>query len=289
MKLISSDLIDRLEEKAFQIRKDVVYATGKIGYSHIGGMLSMMDMTVALYYHFLKFDPKNPQWEDRDRLVLSKGHCALCLYCIFADLGMYTREELYEEYNKIDGRFGMHPNRLYVDGIEVSLGSLGHGLSVATGMALAGRLDKKNHRIFCIVGDGELNEGSNWEAYMAAAHHELGNLVAIVDCNGRQRSGVTKQIMNTAPLEEKLRAFNWDVITLDGNNMEQVVNAFASLPLSDSQVRRKPICIIGNTVKGKGLKPAEESHNGWHVGVINEKNLQECIDSVEAMRKAGKV
>jgi transketolase len=280
----SLDLIRRLEEKAIQIRKDICYATASIGYCHIGGTMSMTDVAVALYYHFLRFDPKKPKCADRDRLVLSKAHCCMCLYNIFVDMGMYSKEELHGGYNQIGSRFGMHPNRKLVDGIEASLGSLRHGLSVAVGMAMAGRIDKKNHRVFCITGDGELNEGSNWEAIMAAGHYKLGNLVNIVDYNKRQVQGTTKEIMDLDPLDDKFRAFNWDVIVINGNEMKEVVDALNSLPPSDSNIRRKPICIIANTIKGKGIKEAEEG-NGWHVGSIGDHNLQRCLDSIESMRK----
>jgi transketolase len=279
----STELIKSLEEKAIKIRKDICYTTAKIGYSHIGGTMSMTDIAVALYYHFLKFNPKDPKWEDRDRLVLSKAHCAMCLYNIFVDLGMYPKEELHSSYNRVGSRFGMHPNRKTVDGIEASLGSLGHGLSVAVGMAMAGRLDKKDYRVFCITGDGELNEGSNWEAIMAAGHYKLGNLVNIVDYNHRQVQGPTKEIMDLDPLDDKFKAFNWETIVINGNDMGEVVEALSSLPTSDPTLKRKPICIIANTIKGKGIRAAEEG-NGWHVGTIGEHNLQECLDSIESMR-----
>ena len=280
----SLELIDQLEEKAIQIRKDICYTTAQIGYSHIGGSMSMTDIAVALYYKFLRFDPKNPHWEDRDRLVLSKAHCAMCLYNIFVDLGMYPKEELHSGYNQIDSRFGMHPSRKLIPGIEASLGSLGHGLSIAVGMAMAGRIDQKNHRIFCITGDGELNEGSNWEAIMSAGHYQLGNLVNIVDYNHRQVQGTTKEIMDLDPLDDKFRSFNWEVMVINGNDMSQVVEALAALPPSDSTTRRKPLCIIAHTVKGKGIKAAEEG-NGWHVGTIGNHNLEECIASIESMRR----
>ena len=280
----SKEIIPTLEEKAIQIRKDICYATAAAGHCHIGGTMSMTDVAVALYYHILKFDPKEPKWEDRDRLILSKAHCTMCLYNIFVDLGMYSKEELHKGYNQMGSPFGMHPNRKMVDGIEASLGSLGHGLSIAVGMAIAGRMDKKNHRIFCITGDGELNEGSNWEAIMAAGHYKLGNLVNIVDYNKRQVQGPTKEIMDLDPLGDKFRAFNWDVIEMNGNEMSEVVEVLESLPPSDSTIKRKPICIISHTIKGKGIKAAEEG-NGWHVGTIGDHNLQECLDSIESMRK----
>jgi len=281
---IDKKLIEWLEAKALQIRKDICITTSKIGYSHIGGGLSMTDMVVALYYHFLNFDPKNPKDPDRDRFVLSKGHCAHVLYNVFVDLGMYKKEDLYNEYNKIGGRFGMHPNRLYVNGIEASTGSLGHGASIAVGMALAARIDKKNHRIICMTGDGELDAGTNWEAFMCAGHYQLGNLIHIVDHNHLQINGTTDEIMTLEPLDDKFRAFGWDVITIDGNNMEEVVQTFSAMPKADSQIKRKPLCIIANTIKSKGISFAENNPD-WHIGIMSGDILDGALQSIEATAK----
>ena len=173
MKELSPELVKELRLKANQIRRDICITTSKLPYAHLGGGMSMTDMVTALYYDVLNFDPKDPRNPDRDRFVLSKGHCAHVLYNVLVDLGLYTKEELWSEYNQIHGRFGMHPNYLYLPGIDASTGSLGQGMALAVGMALAGRIDKKDYRVFCMTGDGELQEGSNWEAIMAASDSQI--------------------------------------------------------------------------------------------------------------------
>jgi transketolase len=285
---VDMELVTKLENKAVEIRKKLLTMCQRVGVAHLGGTLSLCDMAVALYYEFLKFDPKNPNWEERDRLILSKGHTGCLIYNIFADMGIYKWEEIYNEYNKIDGRFGMHPNRKYIPNFEASTGSLGHGLSLATGMALAGRADKSSCRVICITGDGELDEGSNWEAIMCAAHYKLGNLVAIVDRNNISSSGPTETVMSLEPLPDKWRSFGWDVIIIDdGNDMKQIVEALLSLPPVDSVTPRKPICIISNTVKGKGVD-FMENDAAWHIvyGLTDEKlcNAIECVDKNRKVR-----
>ena len=280
------DLVARLEEKVIDISKQLCDMTFHIGHAHVGGSLSMCDFTVALYYHYLNFNPKDLKNPDRDRLILSKGHNGCLIYNIFADLGMYTKEFLYNGYNKIDGKFGQHPNRLYIPGFEASTGSLGHGLSIAIGAAHAGRMEKRNFRVFCILGDGELQEGSNWEAIMFAAHHKYGNLVAIVDKNGIQGNNFTSETINMEPLADRWKAFGWDVIEIEnGNDMEQVVEAFESLPPSDSQVKRAPICMIFNTLKGCGIDFMENEPK-WHAGGLDEDTLNECKLMIEKNRKS---
>jgi transketolase len=281
-------LVATLEDKAIDIRKKLCYGTIEIGPAHIGGSLSATDFVVALYYHYLKYDTKNPQWDGRDRFILSKGHIGFLLYNVFADLGMYEFETFYNGYNKIDGKFGQHPNRKYVPGIEASTGSLGHGLSIATGVALAGRSNKKNYRVYCMTGDGELQEGSNWEAIMAAGHYQLGNLIAIVDRNGYQISGYTEDVISIEPLEEKFKAFNWDVISVeDGNDMRQVTGALESLPKPDCLAQRKPICIVSRTKKGAGVSFMENAAK-WHVGSVDEEKYTECCELIEQTRKWSK-
>jgi transketolase len=284
MRNVDKELVKTLEIKAIEVRKLICEMTFKIGNSHLGGELSMTDYVVALYYHFLKFDPKNPKWDDRDRFVLSKGHGGGCMYNILADVGFYDRNLVLTGYNKIDGKFGQHPNRKYIPGIEASTGSLGHGMSLAVGMALAGRYKKKNYRVFSVSGDGELQEGSNWEAIMAAGHYELGNYVHFVDRNRLQINGNTEKIMRLDPLDKKFEAFNWEVHIIDGNNMEEIVGMLSSLPESNSQTPRKPICIIGNTVKGKGVDFMENQAK-WHLGGIDDETLQKCYDSIERARR----
>jgi len=280
------ELVKKLEEKVVQLRKDMYVTTNKIGYSHLGGGNSMLDMTVALYYDFLNWSPEMIDDPDRDRFVLSKGHCGHVLYNILVDKGVYTKEQLWTGYNQVNSIFGMHPNFHYVRGIEASTGSLGHGLPLAFGMAISARADKKDHWVVCMTGDGELDEGSNWEAIMSAAHFQLGNLILIVDYNKCSGVGPVKDVMNLDPLADKFKAFNWDVLECDGHNMEDILNTLHSLPEADSQTRRKPIAIISHTIKGKTMLGGVEGTAMSHLGFVpDDASLQAMLDNVD--RDAG--
>ncbi|NLV50875.1 MAG: transketolase [Clostridiales bacterium] len=282
---IDMDLVRFLEEKALKIRKDLVTFVYRIGMGHLGGELSMVEVAVALYYHYMNYDVMDPKKQDRDRFVLSKGHCSETLYSIFADLGAYTQDYMVEHFEVLDKtKFGMHTNRKYVPQIELSAGSLGHGLSVALGMALAARKQKKGWRTFVMVGDGELNEGSNWEAIMAAAHYRLANLVLIIDKNKLQMTGTTEQVMNIDPLDKKLEAFGWQVKDIDGNNMYSICEALQSLPPADPISRRKPVAIISNTLKGKGVD-FMEGNAKWHGGGIAKEQCDEALCCIDDNRK----
>lgn len=277
--------INELEDKCLKIRKDLLYLIYQIGMGHLGGELSLVEMAVALYYEFMNYDPKNPKKEDRDRLVLSKGHCSETLYTIFQDMGMYTMEYMVEHFETLEtAKFGMHSNRKYVPAIEVSAGSLGHGLPISVGMALGARRKNETWRTFVIVGDGEMDEGTNWEAIMAAGHYHLGNLVAIVDKNKVQMTGTTEEIMSLDPLRPKLEAFGWDVIEIeDGNDMQQVCEALSSLPPVTLE-KSNPIFIISNTIKGKGVDFMEGTYK-WHGGGIAKKQYEDALISIEKNRK----
>lgn len=283
MENLTPQEIQRLKDKAKQLRLDILDMSNHCGLTHVGGEFSMMEVAVALYYRYMNFNPEKLDCPDRDRFVLSKGHCADLLYNILIDHGVYTREEVYAEYNQPNGRFAMHPDRSLCKGVDASTGALGNGLSMAVGMALCGRMDDKNYRVFCMLGDGEIQEGAVWEAAMAGGYYKLGNLIAIVDYNKLQGCGPVEEHMGLHPLPDKFRAFNWDVYELqDGNDMEEVCKLLESLPASDSQTPRKPICIISNTVKGKGVSFAE---NNWqfHCGNFKGDLLAAAIASVEAM------
>jgi Transketolase, N-terminal subunit len=276
-------LVNELENKAHKIRKDLINFIYRIGMGHLGGELSMLDVAVALYYKYMNYDPKNPKMPERDRLILSKGHCGETLYTIFADMGMYTIDYIVEHFETLNtAKFGMHPNRKYIDSIEASTGSLGHGLSIAVGLAIGARMQKAKWRTFCIVGDGEIQEGSNWEAIMAAAQFKLGNLVAIIDKNRFQMSGETKETMNIDPLDEKFRAFGWDVVEMQGNNMKDVVKTFDKLPISTYEAR-KPLCIIAHTTKGYGVDFMEDTWK-WHGGGIAKEQRDQALESIDRMR-----
>ena len=287
---VDKERLQRLEEKAEQIRKDICVTTSHIGYSHMGGGMSMVEVAVALYYDFLNWSPEQLEDPDRDRFILSKGHCGHVLFNIFVDKGMYQKEDLWNEYNQVGGRFGMHPNYHYVKGIEASTGSLGHGLSLSVGYALTGRMDKKDYWVICMTGDGEMDEGSNWEALMTGAHYGLGNLILIVDKNQFQIGGTTDEVMRLDPLDKKLDAFGWDVISIEnGNDMEQVLEALDKLPKPDSQTRRRPIAIISNTLKGIGMIPGLAGTAGCHISVMDPPELMEqTFKSIEALRKERK-
>ena len=282
---VDIETVKDLEAKCVKIRKDLLNFIYRIGMGHLGGELSCVEVAVALYYKYMNYDPGNPSWEDRDRLVLSKGHCSETLYTIYQDLGMYTMDYMVDHFETLDTYvFGMHSNRLKVDAIEVSAGSLGHGMPIGLGMALGARMQKKNWRTFVLTGDGELNEGTNWEAFMAAGHHQLGNLVCIVDKNGLQMTGPTKNVMNIDPLDKKFEAFGWEAVSIDGNDMYAVCEAFQNLPPADPVSRRKPVAIIANTVKGKGVDFMENVAT-WHGGGIAKEQLDQALAMVEKNRR----
>ena len=282
---VDLDMVKELEDKCVKIRKDLLNFVHRIGMGHLGGELSIVEMCVALYYKYMNYDVMQPKLEDRDRLVLSKAHCSETLYTIFADKGAYTIDYMVEHFETLDTAvFGMHSNRLYCQQIEASAGSLGHGLPIAVGLALGARKQKKNWRTFVITGDGELDEGTNWEAMMAAAHYQLGNLVCICDKNGVSMTGQTRDVMNLDPLDEKARAFGWDVRVINGNNMYEVCQALQDLPPAEPEYRRKPIFIVSNTIKGKGVDFMEGDYK-WHGGGIAKEQLEQALASVEKSRR----
>jgi transketolase len=278
-------MVKALEEKCIKVRKDLLNFVYRIGMGHLGGELSMVELCVALYNKYLNYDVHDPKNPDRDRLILSKAHCSETLYTVFADLGAYTIDYMVEHFETLNhAQFGMHSNRKYVPQIEVSAGSLGHGLPIAVGMALGARKQKKNWRTFVIVGDGELEEGTNWEAMMAAAHFQLGNLVVICDKNSVQMTGPTREVMNIDPLDEKARAFGWDVREINGNNMYEVCEVLQGLSPSEPEYRRKPVFIIANTIKGQGVDFMENNYK-WHGGGIAKEQLDQALVSVENSRR----
>ncbi len=278
---IDKSLISGLKDKACEIRKKILNLGHLGGALHFGGDLSMTDVMVALFYLVLKKDPKDPQWPERDRFVLSKGHGAGCLYTVLADTGYFSEQSLVDTYGKPETRFGVHPDMHKVPGVEASTGSLGHGLSISVGMAMAARLNNDKFRIFTLLGDGESQEGSVWEAAMSASHYKLGNLTAIIDRNGLSLDGPTEEIMSLEPLEDKWRSFGWHAVSVDGNDMEQLFGALTSLPPADSE---KPTCIIAETTKGKGICFMENDPN-WHAGSVDSEKLAECCIELDESRR----
>ena len=282
---IDIELVKTLDDKCVKIRKDLLNFIHRIGMGHLGGELSIVEMCVALYYKYMNYDVMQPDLEDRDRFVLSKAHCSETLYTIFSDLGAYTMDFMVERFESLDtSMFGMHCNRKYCPQIEVSAGSLGHGLPIAVGLALGARKQKKNWRTFVLVGDGELEEGTNWEAMMAAAQFQLGNLVCICDKNSVQMTGFTRDVMNIDPLDKKVEAFGWEVKSINGNNMYEVCEVLQNLQPSEPELRRKPLFIISNTIKGKGVDFMENNYK-WHGGGIAKEQLDQAIASVEKSRR----
>jgi transketolase len=252
--------IQALRQKCMAIRRDVIEMVHLAGSGHPGGSLSAVELMVALYYHKMRIDPRNPKWEDRDRFVLSKGHASPALYAVLADLGYFDRSELWK-LRKADGILQGAPG-YKTPGIDMSSGSLGQGMSVATGMALAARMQGKSFKTFVMMGDGEMQEGIVWEALMAAAHYRLGNLVAILDDNHVQMCGKTCEILSMGSFRKKLEAFDWRVIEVDGHDLEAIVAVLDGLPdAADAQ----PVFIRADTVKGKGVSFMEGTA-AWHGG-----------------------
>jgi len=241
------------------------------GVGHIGGSLSVTDILVALYFKILKIDPKEPEWPDRDRLVMSKGHGATALYSILAERGFFPKKEL-KTFGTLNSNFQVHPDKNKVPGIEASTGALGQGLSIGLGMALAARLDRKDYYTFVILGDGEIQEGQIWEAAMFASHYGLDNLTAILDYNNVQLMGNVSEIMEIAPVAEKWSAFGWEVLEADGHDFNQIVKNLGKA----KEIKGKPTIIIANTTKGKGVSFMQNNCK-WHGNVPTQDQYNEAI------------
>lgn len=257
-KLIRDYSIQQLVDAASLMRGYDLVALHAAGSGHAGGTLSIMDIAAALYLKIANLDPQNPNWPDRDRIIWSTGHKAPSLYLGLAFAGFYPIDDVVT-LRKLNSPFQGHPHWLKLPGVEVSTGSLGQGLSIAVGMALAARLDQKRHKIFCIMGDGEQQEGQVWEAAMEAGHYELDNLVGIIDCNRLQIDGPVDEVMEVEPLAAKYGAFGWDVMRIDGHNMIQIVDALEQ----SKAIKGRPVLILADTVKGKGVS-FMENQAGWH-------------------------
>jgi len=245
----------KTQELARKVRIHAVKMVNKGGSSHIGSVLSIVDILAVLYGRVMQYRSNEPKWVNRDRFILSKGHAGAGVYAVLAECGFFNIAELDKHYQ--DGSiFSGHVSHKGVPGVELSTGSLGHGLPVASGMALAAKIDKKSHKIFVVMSDGELDEGSNWEAFMFASHHELSNLTAIIDRNKLQSMKTTEETLSLEPLRDKLIAFGWNVIEVDGHNHNELFSAL------DSDTK-KPKVIIANTIKGKGVS-FMENEISWH-------------------------
>jgi transketolase len=255
-----------LQNKAIDIRRNIVKLFGKVGGGHFGGSLSSVDIIVALYYSILKIDPGNPGWADRDRFILSKGHSCPALYTVFADLG-YFPKKWFDEFEEIGNPLTMHPDMHKVPGIDFSTGSLGHGLSLGAGMALAGKMDKKDYKVFVLMGDAEVNEGSIWEAAMAASRFKLDNLIGIIDRNMLSVDGRIEEIMPLEPLSDKWSSFGWVVEEVNGHDINGLINIFKKIPFE----KGKPSMVVAHTIKGKGISFFEDRRECHRIDISNEQ------------------
>lgn len=238
---------------------------------HIGGSLSVADILTDLYFSILRVDPKNPKDPERDRLVLSKGHCTPALYAALALRGYFPEEQL-KLFRSIEGHFSGHPDMVHVPGVDMSTGSLGQGISAAVGMALAGKMDQKDYRVYAVLGDGEVEEGQVWEAAMSAAKFHLDNLCAVVDVNGLQIDGRTADVMPSEPLDQKFQAFGWQVIAVDGHDMAALDEAFSRA----KTLKGAPVVLLARTVKGKGVS-FMENDAGWHGKAPNDEQYERAM------------
>lgn len=271
--------VARLQELAYQMRVNLVKLCGSYaGNIHMGGDMSMSDVLTCLFHHTMNIDPKNIKMPTRDRFILSKGHGAVCMYITMALRGFFDYDEIVRTYGKLDSAFGQHPCKVQLPGVETSTGSLGHGLPICVGMAAAARARGEKHRVFCMMGDGETCEGSVWEAAINGHALGLGNLVAIVDRNKQLMTSFSEDSVKLEPYADKWRAFGWNVVEINGNDMNEVVDAFDNLPASDSKV---PTMIVANTVKGARISFMEKQIK-WHCGSLNEKDLQTALDDLKA-------
>lgn len=265
---------------ANRVRQDIVTAVhaGKSG--HPGGSLSIADTLTYLYNNVMKVDPKNPQWRDRDRFVLSKGHACPALYSVLAEMGFFPKEELLK-LRHVGALLQGHPDMKHIPGIDMSTGSLGQGISAACGMALSAKISQEKYRVFAVLGDGELQEGQVWEAAMFAAQQKLDNLIAVIDNNNLQIDGEISSVCSPYPIDEKFAAFNWHVITLDdAHNFEKIAAAFDEALAGHG----KPVAIIQKSVKGKGVS-FMENNAGWHGQAPNDEQYQVAMAELSAAAK----
>ena len=276
---LATDEHRKLEDTAHRLRNlcldTVVWAHS----GHIGGSLSAMDILTILYHKYMKFDPKNPDWPDRDRLVISKGHIGVGHAPVLADLGFFDKE-LLKDFNLTGSNLGIHLDSNKVPGVDTSTGSLGHGLSMAAGLGLAARLSKRDYKTYCIVGDGESNEGAIWEAAMGMAHFNITNVITFVDHNRFMIDGAVKEVMNIEPIADKWRAFGFDALVVNGHSFPEL-SAAIDQALAATE---RPVCIVCETVKGCGIDYMENNYK-WHYGALDDKNLADARASLDAFHE----
>ena len=260
--------IKELEKKAKEIRKSIIEAVYSAQSGHPGGALSIADIMAVLYFDEANIDVNNTRWEDRDRIVLSKGHCSPALYGALAEKGFISKDEI-KNFRKLDSILQGHPDINKVPGVDMTTGSLGQGLSVSNGMAKSAKLDNKDYRVYCIMGDGEIEEGQVWEAAMASNKYKLDNLCVIIDNNNLQIDGTIEEVMSSYPIDKKFESFGFNIIKIDGNNIEEIKKAFKNA----KEMKGKPTCIIAKTIKGKGVSYMENQVN-WHGKAPNEEEYK---------------
>ncbi len=266
-----------LKKQATQSRKLILEMLEKAGNGHPGGSLSAIDIITALVFHEMKMDPKNPEWADRDRFVLSKGHGVPALYASLAYRGYFKPEDTFT-LRQLGSKFQGHPDRVRMPEVEASTGSLGQGLSVAQGMAMAGKLDSKEYRVYCLLGDGETQEGQVWEALMSCGNYKLDNLCVFLDANKYQIDGSTKEVMDIEPLEEKIKAFKWNVLRIDGHDMDQILKALEAAKATKGM----PTMVVADTIKGKGVS-FMENVNKWHGVSPSGEELKKALEELEKL------
>lgn len=271
MREINQRAVMELENRARSLRREIIKMLGKAGSGHTGGSLSAADIVACLYFWEMRLDPADAGWPERDRFVLSKGHAAPLLYAVLAEKGFIAREEL-DSLRRLGSRLQGHPDMRKVPGVEASTGSLGQGIAWAVGMALAGRLDGRDYRVYALLGDGEIQEGAVWEAAMAAAHYRLDNLVAIVDYNGLQIDGAVDKVMSPLPIAAKFEAFGWKTQEIDGHDFWQIMQA-----LEEARGHKgRPSAIVARTVKGKGVSFMENVVD-WHGKAPNAEQVERAL------------
>lgn len=270
--------LDHLREKAKFIRTETVRLIEMAKVGHYSSVFSAAEIFSVLYYGVMNLRQNEPDWPDRDRFLMGKGHAAVGLYPVLADFGFLSAEIL-NSYTKLGSPLGDHPDMTKVSGIDFSSGSIGHALSGGAGMAVAGRMDGNPFNVFVMLGDGEMQEGQVWEAALFAAHHGLSRLIAIVDRNGYQLDGMVDSVMGIEPLADKWRAFGWDVYEADGHDIRELLDVLMDVAKDGN--RMKPACVIARTVKGKGVRYMEEEP-GWHLGYLVPEDALRAIDEIEA-------
>jgi transketolase len=268
-----------LQAAAQDLRAWCIKMITEAGNGHPGGSLSLADLVSAFYFKLLKHDPKNPSWKDRDRFILSKGHGVPAVYAAMAMSGYFPEEQLMT-LRKLGSPLQGHPDRARLPGIEASTGSLGQGLSIAQGAALAMRLDRIDSMVYCVMGDGEIQEGQVWEAALSIPMHKLDHVCAIVDWNKGQIDGQVKDVMNIEPIAEKFAAFGWNALTIDGHDMAAITKAVEGAKANAKARTGKPTLIVADTLKGKGVKFMEEGKNAWHGAAPNSEQARKALEEI---------